>query len=156
MIGRGILEPLLELQHRARLRLLLINTQIVKMSHAVFTYILIVWASPPLPMPRAGPDNRSMIFTLQTRRALVEVKQSVKFTVFSKVISTLIKKYITNMISVIILKKKGFVIDFGARVPPSCSTTACDVTGVGSLRWPVILSISLHFEHTNIILTQII
>ncbi len=31
-------------QHRARLRLLLINTQIVKMSHAYFTYILIGWA----------------------------------------------------------------------------------------------------------------
>ncbi len=81
----------------------------------------------------------------------MEVKQSVKFTVFSKVISTLIKKYITNMISVTILKKKGCVIGFEARVPPSCSTTACDVTGVDSLRWPVILSISLHFNTNNLI-----
>ncbi len=46
----------------------------------------------------------------------VEVKQSVKFTLFSKLISTLIKKYITNMINVTILKKKGcFVIAVGAR-----------------------------------------
>ncbi len=36
----------------------------------------------------------------------VDVKQSVKFTLFSKVISTLIKKYITNKINVTILKKK--------------------------------------------------
>ncbi len=37
----------------------------------------------------------------------MEVKQSVKFTLFSKVISTLIKKYIIPMIDVTILKKKG-------------------------------------------------
>ncbi len=44
MIGRGILQPLLEPLNTESLRLLLINTQIVKMSHAVFTYILIGWA----------------------------------------------------------------------------------------------------------------
>ncbi len=45
VIGPGILQPLLELLNtEPRLRLLLINTQIVKMSHAVFTYILIGWA----------------------------------------------------------------------------------------------------------------
>ncbi len=61
----------------------------------------------------------------------MEVKQSVKFSLFSKVISTLIKKYITNTINETILKKKGsFVIAFRARAPPSCSTTACDVTGL--------------------------
>ncbi len=86
----------------------------------------------------------------------VEVKQSVKFTLFSKVISTLIKIYITNMINVTILKKKGcFVIAFGARAPPSCSTTACDVTGlVRSDGQYSNISISLHFEHTNVILTH--
>ncbi len=83
----------------------------------------------------------------------MEVKQSVKFTLFSKVISTLIKKYITNMINVTILKKIGcFVI---ARAPPSCSTTACDVTGlVRSNGHYNNISISLHFEHTNVILTH--
>ncbi len=40
----------------------------------------------------------------------VEVKQSVKFTLFSKVISTLIKKNITNTINVTILKKKGYFV----------------------------------------------
>ncbi len=83
----------------------------------------------------------------------MEVKQSVKFTLFSKVISTLIKKYITNMINVTILKKKGcFVIAFGARAPPSCSTTACDVTGlVRSDGQYSNISISLHFEHTLVL-----
>ncbi len=49
------------------------------------------------------------------------MNQSIKFTLFIKVISTLIKKkiyiyiYIRNMINVTILKKKGcFVIAFGA------------------------------------------
>ncbi len=62
----------------------------------------------------------------------MEVKQSVKFTLFSKVISTLIKKYKTNMINVTILKKKNcFILAIRARSPPpSCSTTACDVTGL--------------------------
>ncbi len=56
----------------------------------------------------------------------MEVKQSVKFTLFSKLTSTLITNYITNMINVTILKKKGcFVIAFGAQAPPSCSITAC-------------------------------
>ncbi len=48
----------------------------------------------------------------------VEVMHSVKFKLFSKVITTLLKKYMTNMINVTILKKKGcFVIAFGARAP---------------------------------------
>jgi len=35
------------------------------------------------------------------------------------------------MFNVTILKKKGhFVIAFGARAPPSCNTTARDVTGL--------------------------
>ncbi len=36
----------------------------------------------------------------------MEVKQPVKFALFSKMISTLIKKYITNTINETILKKK--------------------------------------------------
>ncbi len=39
-------------------------------------------------------------------RVKVKVKQSDKFTSFSKLISTLIKKYLTNMINVNVLKKK--------------------------------------------------
>ncbi len=64
----------------------------------------------------------------------VVVKQSVKFTLFSKVISTLIKKYITNTINVTFLKKKkkkkkrAPLRPFGARAPQSCNTTACDIT----------------------------
>ncbi len=61
----------------------------------------------------------------------MEVKQSVKFTLFSEVSSTLVKKYITDMIDVNIFEQKGcFVIAFGARAPPSFNTTACDVTGM--------------------------
>ncbi len=60
----------------------------------------------------------------------VEMKQSVKFTLFRKITSILIKTNITNMINVTILKKKGcFVTAFGARAPPSCSITACDLMG---------------------------
>ncbi len=60
----------------------------------------------------------------------MEVKQSVKFILFSEVISTLIKKYITDMIDETIFELKGcFVIAFGARATPSFNTTACDVTG---------------------------
>ncbi len=81
------------------------------------------------------------------------MKQSVKFTLFRNISSILIKKYITNMINVTVLKKKGcFVIAFEARAPPSCSTTACDVTGlVRSDDQYSNISISLHFEHTLVL-----
>jgi len=82
----------------------------------------------------------------------VEIKQSVKFTLFRKITSILINKQ-TNMINVTILKKIiSFVIDFGAR---ALSTVACDVTG-----WfapdgrDSNISIYLHFDHTLVILTQ--
>ncbi len=81
------------------------------------------------------------------------MKQSVKYTLFRKITSILIKIYITNMINVTILKKIcRFVIAFGARGPPSCSTTACDVTGsVRSDGQCSNISISLHFEHTLVL-----
>ncbi len=49
-----------------------------------------------------------------------------------------LKIYITNMINVTILKKKGFVIAFGARVLPSRGWFAPMASNI---------SISLHFEH---------
>ncbi len=83
----------------------------------------------------------------------VEMKQSVKFTLLRKITSILIKKYTTNMINVTILnRKKGcFVIAVGARVPPSCGTTACDITGlVRSDGQYSNISISLHFIYLYI------
>ncbi len=47
----------------------------------------------------------------------VEVKQPAKFALFSKGFSTLIYD-------------ECFVIGFRASAPPSCSTAACDVTGL--------------------------
>ncbi len=86
----------------------------------------------------------------------VEVKQPVKFALFSKMIYTLIKKYITKTITETILKKKGcFVIAFGARAMPSCSSTACDITGlVRSTGQLSNIGISLFSEHTNVISTH--
>ncbi len=54
----------------------------------------------------------------------VEMKQSVKFTLFKKITVILIKKYITNIINVTILKKKNSFVSFWSKgaailqVPP--------------------------------------
>ncbi len=52
------------------------------------------------------------------------MEMSSQLSLQSKVISTLIKPYIKNMINETILNKKVcFVIAFGARAPPSCTVS---------------------------------
>ncbi len=51
-------------------------------------------------------QNTERKYWLKKKSFKVEVKQPVKFALFSKMISTLIKKYITNTINETILKKK--------------------------------------------------